>query len=359
MPDPSPDIERRARRPSRRLPDALALQWAASVGELPWGSVHPSPSAALRLRAVLQAHAAELVPRILGGGRVDANGILHAVVTRYTCTVDGRFGRVNPVDVGVTVDLRAGGWRTSQLDGGDDVLSLARWCWHGPAMPGRAGELAAEERLLAHLGLAALDVLAASGGRPVPILPALVTPARPRRSAQAHVWCPWCEDLHSHSAGPGPRVAHCSDKASPYRATGYVLDIVGKASTAEAVMPAGPLIGRSRFKSTLEALTPRLQAALLRRVVGQLRRSRARLHQVGDAWMIDLDPAAADGGGQLAGVGLLDLVAVVWGVTRGVVIVRLIEALQGWKLDAMARAALADAVDAATSRPSPVTGGAA
>ena len=159
-PDPAP----RARRPDRRLPDSLALQWAARVGELPWGTVQPNPSASLRLRAVLQTHAAELVPHILGGGRVDPNGILTAVVTRYTCTDDGRFGRANPVEVCVTVDLRSGAWHTSQLDGGNDVLSLARWCWHGPSPVGRAGELSAEDRLLAHLGLAALDVLATIGG---------------------------------------------------------------------------------------------------------------------------------------------------------------------------------------------------
>lgn len=163
MPEPS-DPARRPRRSERRLPDTLALQWAARVGELPWGTVRPNPSAALKLRAMLQTHAAELVPHILGGGRVDPNGILHAVITRYTCMDDGRFGRANPVEVGVTVDLRSGAWHTSQLDGGGDVLSLARWCWHGPSQPGRGGEMGAEDRLLAHLGLAALDVLATAGG---------------------------------------------------------------------------------------------------------------------------------------------------------------------------------------------------
>lgn len=164
MPEPSLDPAPRARRPSRRLPDSLALQWATRVGELPWGGVHPNPSAALRLRAVLQAHATDLVPHILGGGQVDPNGVLHALVTRYTCTDDGRFGRVNPVEVMVTVDLQSGAWRTSQLDGGSDVLSLARWFWHGSAPAGRVGEITTEERLLAHLGLAALDVLATLGG---------------------------------------------------------------------------------------------------------------------------------------------------------------------------------------------------
>lgn len=158
--DPAP----RAHRAERRLPDGLALQWGARVGELPWGTVQPNPSAALRLRNMLQAHAAELVPHILGGGRVDASGMLNTIVTRYTCTSDGRFGRANPVEVAVTVDLRSGAWRTSQLDGGTDILSLARWCWHGSSTVSRPGEMSAEDRLLAHLGLAALDVLATTGG---------------------------------------------------------------------------------------------------------------------------------------------------------------------------------------------------
>lgn len=164
MTDPSPDPAPRACRPKRRLPDGVALQWGARLGELPWGTVRPNPSAVLRLRKVLQAHAAEVVPHILGGGRVDASGTFQATVTRYTCTNDGRFGRSNPVEVSVTVELNSGVWRTSQLDGGADILSLARWCWYGSATTGRSCEMSAEDRLLAHLGLAALDVLVTAGG---------------------------------------------------------------------------------------------------------------------------------------------------------------------------------------------------
>lgn len=195
--------------------------------------------------------------------------------------------------------------------------------------------------------------------RPVPILCALVTAARPGGSALAHVWCPWCEAVHTHSAGPGLRAAHCADKGSPYKVTGYSLDVAGKARVADAVMPGGPLVGRSRFKDALEAVAPRIRTALLRHVVKRLRASPARLRMAGNAWTIDLDPAAADGGPQLTGIGLLDLVAAVWGVSPGIVVVRLVEVLHGRKLDAAARAALVDTVDAATSRPSAREGGAA
>lgn len=195
--------------------------------------------------------------------------------------------------------------------------------------------------------------------RLVPILRALVTPAWPGRQAQAHVWCPWCETVHSHSAGPGLRTAHCADRATPFKATGYSLNVVGRTSDANAVMPAGPLVEQSCFRDELEVVAPGLRIALLRHILKRMRATPARLKMVHNAWTIDLDPAAADGGRQLAGIGLLDLVAAAWGVSPGVVVVRLVEALHGWKLDASDRAALVDAVNAAASRSATTAGGAA
>ena len=38
-----------------------------------------------------------------------------------------------------------------------------------------------------------------------------------------YVWCDHCGKYHQHGAVDGPRVAHCADPASPYKATGYTL----------------------------------------------------------------------------------------------------------------------------------------
>jgi hypothetical protein len=45
------------------------------------------------------------------------------------------------------------------------------------------------------------------------------------------VWtflCPHCCRRHMHSAGPGHRVAHCHDPASPFARDGYVLALAPK-----------------------------------------------------------------------------------------------------------------------------------
>jgi hypothetical protein len=166
LPDPISASEEppRSRAQQRALPEALASQWGERVGDLPWGTVRLNQSAAWRLRRVLQAHAADMVPRILGGGSVDGAGVLHQCVVRYAQT-EGAGSRKFPTDVVVTVDLRSGLWRTSQGDEGTDIVSLARWYWCGSAEARRAGGgVKVEDRLLAHLGLAALDIYAGLGG---------------------------------------------------------------------------------------------------------------------------------------------------------------------------------------------------
>jgi hypothetical protein len=37
--------------------------------------------------------------------------------------------------------------------------------------------------------------------------------------------CPHCGHPHMHSPEPGYRRAHCTDRKSPYRRTGYVLSL--------------------------------------------------------------------------------------------------------------------------------------
>jgi hypothetical protein len=40
------------------------------------------------------------------------------------------------------------------------------------------------------------------------------------------VWrffCPVCQEHHTHGVGPGRRVAHCTNKRSPYKWSGYEL----------------------------------------------------------------------------------------------------------------------------------------
>ena len=39
------------------------------------------------------------------------------------------------------------------------------------------------------------------------------------------VWCCYCKRWHQHGAQPGHRVAHCHVATSPYKATGYVLEL--------------------------------------------------------------------------------------------------------------------------------------
>jgi hypothetical protein len=38
-------------------------------------------------------------------------------------------------------------------------------------------------------------------------------------------WCEFCKTNHSHGAMPGHRSAHCHDKASPFKESGYILEL--------------------------------------------------------------------------------------------------------------------------------------
>jgi len=41
-----------------------------------------------------------------------------------------------------------------------------------------------------------------------------------------NVWCCWCRRIHSHAPESGHRAAHCIEPESPYRTTGYVLELL-------------------------------------------------------------------------------------------------------------------------------------
>lgn len=184
-----------------------------------------------------------------------------------------------------------------------------------------------------------------------PILRAIRTPEGQGRSAQSHAWCDWCETVHTHSAGAGHRVAHCHCKESPFNAFGYDLNPVGWAPNADAAVPAGLLVGRRRLSAVFAAAAPGLRAAFVKRLVGRKRIGRARISVFGRQWSIETDVHAGGPASRwIAGVGLLGLLSSLYGVGRGVVGVRLLEAITGEKFDALARLTIAEAIDAAAVR---------
>ncbi|WP_132251544.1 hypothetical protein [Methylobacterium segetis] len=197
--------------------------------------------------------------------------------------------------------------------------------------------------------------------RPVPILPAFVTPAAAGRVAQAHVWCQHCETVHSHGAFPGHRAAHCYRKESPYRATGYELDIRGEVASPDDVVPKALYAGRHRLRSKLEDAAPLLRSALLAPTLGargkhhlEKRLGRVRISVVGLSWWIDLD-AFPDAGAKPrlrdrpdhAGRDFVSLLSTLYGVARGVVGVWLLEVAAGVSFNAAGRDGIAAAIEAA------------
>ncbi|WP_425343064.1 hypothetical protein [Priestia megaterium] len=55
--------------------------------------------------------------------------------------------------------------------------------------------------------------------REYPILLAVESHPDGRLSA----WCPYCIEFHHHGVGEGHRQAHCTNEASPFKETGYIL----------------------------------------------------------------------------------------------------------------------------------------
>jgi len=61
-----------------------------------------------------------------------------------------------------------------------------------------------------------------------------------RKGGQLKAWCPFCATWHLHGAGSGlgpreksHRVAHCTEPDSPFRQTGYYLQMMTKKELAE------------------------------------------------------------------------------------------------------------------------------
>ncbi|EEM92710.1 hypothetical protein bthur0013_59400 [Bacillus thuringiensis IBL 200] len=42
-------------------------------------------------------------------------------------------------------------------------------------------------------------------------------------SGNLAVWCPYCACWHLHGQGDGHRMAHCQNRRSPFKKTGYVI----------------------------------------------------------------------------------------------------------------------------------------
>lgn len=231
-----------------------------------------------------------------------------------------------------------------------------------------------------------------------PVLPAFRTPADAKGSAQAHVWCGWCETYHSHSASPGHRAAHCGRGESPYKATGYVLDVQGETSHEWIAVPHAIYTGRETLKRVIENATPGLHAALLRPSIGagvrrhfdkrdgrtrvsvygdagavepsappppiemrsfQKRDGRSRISVFGKGWSID--PAAYPTASELQrstscrpsivmGTGSISLLSTLYGVAPGIVGVRLLEAISLETFDSQARSEIAASIEAACAR---------
>lgn len=231
-----------------------------------------------------------------------------------------------------------------------------------------------------------------------PVLPAFTTPADARGAAQARVWCGWCEAYHWHSASPGHRAAHCTQEESPYRATGYVLDVQGDTSDEWIAVPHAIYAGRETLKRVIEDATPGLRAALLLPSIGaRVRRhfdkrdGRTRVSAYGDAWTVEpgsspppmdlrsfqkrdgrarisvygkgwsIDPSAYPTASELrrpvprrssilTGTGSISLLSTLYGVAPGIVGVRLLEAIALETFDSRARSEIAATIEAVCSR---------
>ncbi|WP_425277540.1 hypothetical protein [Methylobacterium nodulans] len=188
-------------------------------------------------------------------------------------------------------------------------------------------------------------------------------------------WCPYCEDVHHHGTGGGRRAAHCVREESPCRVTGYSLDVQGEAEAPHDVVPAALLAGRHRLSDALDGVSAEIRAAILRGVLGkrragpafELRVDRARVSVIGESWWIDLDAfparpelrsAPVPPSRTLSGRGLINLLAVLYGIPRGDVVMRLLHAVAPGAFDASGWLEISAAAEASIERRDAGEGGA-
>lgn len=200
-----------------------------------------------------------------------------------------------------------------------------------------------------------------------PIVPAYVTRAEPGRTAQAVLWCEHCGCIHTHSASPGHRAAHCFWKESPYTATGYILDIRGEVTSPEDVVPKALFAGQRHLGSDLAGATAgAIRTVLLQHLIGtragncvSKRFGRARVTVYGNTWSIEPDAYLSSSelssgkwhqSPRLEGQGFPALLAALYGISDGVAAVDLFAATSGTQLDAQARTEMAAVIKAAYAR---------
>lgn len=195
----------------------------------------------------------------------------------------------------------------------------------------------------------------------------------PDREGSLAAWCPWCEAVHFHGAAGGGaarriegRGAHCaSAKVSPLAGWGVELDVTGTVADGEDLAPKpylavrdDPLHSRVRLHHALRDGAVAL--ALIRTMFGKRPAAGfdARLHggachvfAGGSTWWITDEAGKTVGEGH----GLGRLLARLFGVSLGIVALRILESALGVTLPSDYRLTLADLVDRAEAgRPAPI-----
>jgi hypothetical protein len=199
----------------------------------------------------------------------------------------------------------------------------------------------------------------------VPRLPARALAGLPGVSARLVVRCDWCEEDHTHGVGAGHRAAHCTCSDSPYRGTGYELIQVGGLDRSSKT-PEALYLGQRRLRDGLSLHAPRYRSTLLAALIGarpgrffDKRVGRARISVFGDSWVIDPDayPSRSELCADVLmrrsarhGRNIVALLAALFGISPGIVGVRLFEAATGMPLDAEFRRVMAAEVEALCAR---------
>ena len=177
-----------------------------------------------------------------------------------------------------------------------------------------------------------------------PVFPVYVLPSQAGRSSQAVGWCEYCEEVHRHGAGDSHRCAHCGISDSGHQRFGYVLKTQGKCRTERDVIPAAPFAGHHRLRTAMRQAAHDLRRVMLRHLLG-LKRVRDtvdrdihgyRVSVFGQASYAICPPPTPRGGGTRRskvrpypgiGRGLSRLAADVYGVSHGIAVARMLQAV--------------------------------